>query len=573
VTHSFRVWAPLPKKVELQLGDKRLPMSCDDHGWWTASTSPAESNADYGFVLDGTGPLPDPRSPWQPRGINGLSRRVDHAAFHWTDKNWKAPPLSDAVIYELHVGTFTERGTFDAAIEKLDHLVELGITHVELMPVNEFSGARGWGYDGVLLYAPHHTYGGPEGLKRLVDACHARQLAVILDVVYNHLGPTGNHLAKYAPYFTRRYSSPWGEGLNFDDADSTRVRRFFCDNALMWLRDYHFDGLRLDAVHAIVDTSAIPFLEQLTVEVRQLEHELGRPLAVIPESDLNDPRLLWPTDRGGFGMNAQWSDDFQHALHAALTSEKTAYYADFGTLSDIDTALRKGFVYAGRYSEFRRRVHGRPPTGLDGTHFLGYMQNHDQVGNRAQGERSSHLMSAGHLKIAAALVLLSPFIPMLFQGEEWGARTPFLYFTAHEDPELGTAVREGRRRDFAAFGWNPEEIADPQARETFERSKLNWSELTQPAHQEMFDWHRKLIALRRSEPSLRDGCMDCIQNRFDETERWFMMERGDIVVACNLSDTSKHVPLPASKHQILLASSPVTSPEILPPDSVVLFKR
>jgi maltooligosyltrehalose trehalohydrolase len=562
----------LPKKVEVQVGADRFPMTANAAGWWTAAVPSVEPSRDYGFVLDGEGPLPDPRSPWQPRGIDGISRLIDHGGFPWTDANWQAPPLSSAVIYELHAGTFTPQGTFEAVIEKLDHLARLGVTHLELMPVNEFSGARGWGYDGVNLFAPHHAYGGPEGLKRLVDACHARGLAVLLDVVYNHLGPAGNHLGKYGPYFNRRYTSPWGEALNFDDAECGEVRRFFCDNALMWLRDYHFDGLRLDAVQAIFDTSAIPFLEQLAIEVKQLEAQLNRPLVLIPESDLNDPRLLWGRERGGFGLTAQWSDDFHHALHAVLTGEKNGYYADFGSLADVGKALRNGYIYEGGYSSFRRRPHGRPPLCLDGNHFLGYLQNHDQVGNRAQGERSSQLMSAGRLKIAAALVLTSPFIPMLFQGEEWGATTPFLYFTDHQDPKLGERVRQGRRREFAAQGWNAEEIADPQARETFARCKLNWAEPMQPAHADLLEWHRRLIALRQSEPVLRDGRMDRVQTRHDESERWLVVERGPFIMACNLGDEPKAIPLPTGRHQILMASTPIEKADVLPPDSVVVMK-
>jgi len=573
---TFRVWAPLPKKLELVVDKIRFPMMAEKNGWWTAEVPCANPACDYGYFLDGEGPLPDPRSAWQPHGIEGLSRMIDHGKFTWTNANFRPPPLSRSVIYELHIGTFTPHGTFDAAIEKLDHLVGLGVTHVELMPVNEFSGARGWGYDGVDLFAPHHAYGGPEGLKRLVDACHARHLAVLLDVVYNHLGPAGNYLGKYAPYFTSRYTSPWGEALNFDGADCGEVRRFFCDNALMWLRDYHLDGLRLDAVHAILDASATPFLEQLALEVKQLSEQLNRPLVLIPESDLNDPRLLWNRNRGGFGLDAQWSDDFHHALHTILTGEKNGYYADFGSLADLAKALCNAYVYDGGYSVYRRRTHGRAPSGLDGSRFLGYMQNHDQVGNRALGERSSRLMSAGRLRVAAAIVLTSPFVPMLFQGEEWGATTPFLYFTDHRDAKLGQAVREGRRKEFAAFGWNPEEIPDPQSHETFEHSKLDWSEPMQPAHEDLLEWHRRLIELRQTEPSLTDGRLDGVQTRSDELERWLVVKRGSIMVACNLADSPRAIPLPPGKHWILLASAPHEglgdNSVTLPPDSVVIIK-
>ena len=573
---TFRVWATIPKRVELALGEKRVPMKRSEDGWWSVTVESARPGSDYGFVLDGEDPFPDPRSPWQPNGVHGLSRHLGHDAFAWTDAGFNAPPLSEAVIYELHIGTFTPAGTFESAIGKLDHLVQLGVTHVELMPVAEFSGNHGWGYDGVDLFAPHQAYGGPESLKKLVNACHARGLAVLLDVVYNHLGPSGNYLGKFAPYFTDRYHTPWGSAVNFDGPHSDEVRRFFCENALSWLRDYHFDGLRLDAVHAIFDMSARPFLEQLRDEVKQLAQRDGRRLVVIAESDLNDPRLIWPRERGGFALDAQWSDDFHHALHSALTSERSGYYEDFGTLANLAKALRNAYVYDGLHSVHRRRIHGRPPTGLDGHHFLGYAQTHDQVGNRAQGERLSQLVSVGRQKIAAALVFTSPFVPMLFQGEEWGASTPFQYFADHPEPDLAKAVREGRRKEFAAFGWKPEDVPDPQARETFERSKLNWPELAREQHSAMLDWHRRLIQLRRNEPALSDGRLDLVQTRFDESARWFALERGPITLACNLSSLPRRVPLRGGKHAPLLASAEGLAAEggglLLPPDSVVILK-
>jgi maltooligosyltrehalose trehalohydrolase len=407
---------------------------------------------------------------------------------------------------------------------------------VELMPVAEFSGDRGWGYDGVDLYAPHHAYGGPDGLKRLVDACHAQGIGVVLDVVYNHLGPAGNHLAEFAPYFTDRYATPWGEAVNLDGPESDEVRRFFVDNALMWLRDYHVDGLRLDAVHAIVDTSAVHLLEQLAVETADLSAHLGRPLHLIAESDLNDPRLIRRRETGGYGLDAQWSDDFHHALHAALTGERSGYYEDFGRLSQIATALRRAYVYAGERSGFRQRRHGRPPGDVPGWRFFGYLQNHDQVGNRATGERSSHLMSIERLRIGAALVATAPFVPMFFQGEEWGASTPFLYFTDHRDPELGRAVSHGRRREFASFGWDPDDIPDPQEEKTFLRSKLDWDELEHPHHAELLAWHRSLLALRRSRPELTDGRMDLVEVEADDEAGTLVVRRGRVIVTVRLGD-------------------------------------
>jgi maltooligosyltrehalose trehalohydrolase len=573
---SFRLWAPHAKQVELELGGGRHGMTAGEQGWWFAELPLTESNADYAFVLDGGDALPDPRSPWQPHGIHGRSRRVDHKAFSWTDQRWQAGPLSAAIVYELHVGTFTPEGTFTAVIEKLDHLVKLGITHIELMPVAEFSGNRGWGYDGADLYAPHHAYGGPDELKRLVDACHGRGLAVILDVVYNHLGPAGNYLGRFAPYFTERYVTPWGQAINFDGPDSDEVRRFICDNALMWLRDYHFDGLRLDAVHALIDTSAVHLLEQLACEVTELEAQSGRHLVLIAESDLNDPRVVRSQEIGGYGIQAQWSDDFHHALHAMLTGERDGYYADFGSLADLAATLQRVFVYDGRHSAFRRRRHGRPAKGMLAHSFLGYLQNHDQIGNRAKGERSSHLLSVGKLKVAAALVLTAPFIPMLFQGEEWGASSPFLYFTDHEDPELGRLVTEGRRREFAAFSAHSEDVPDPQARESFERSKLVWSERNSNPHAELLDWHRRLISLRREVPALSDGRLDRIHVSFDEQAKWLVMARGAIAVACNLSERRQRAPVSTgSDARILLASEKevqVAAGKVeLPPDSVAVL--
>lgn len=574
--HTFRVWATIPKQIELALGERRLPLHQAADGWWNVTAESAGPGDDYGFVLDGEGPFPDPRSPCQPNGVHGLSRLVDHGAFGWTDAGFNARPLSQAVIYELHVGTFTPTGTFESAIEKLDHLVQLGVSHLELMPVAEFSGNHGWGYDGVDLFAPHQAYGGPEGMKKLVNACHSRGLAVLLDVVYNHLGPSGNYLTKFAPYFTNRHHTPWGWAFNFDGPHNDEVRRFFCDNALMWLRDYHFDGLRLDAVHAILDLSARPFLEQLGDEVKQLSRQTGRRLVVIPESDLNDPRLLWPEERGGFALDAQWSDDFHHALHAVLTGERNGYYEDFGTLADLAKSLRNAYVYDGRYSKHRQRRHGCPPVELDGHRFLGYAQTHDQVGNRARGERLCHLVSPGRQKIAAALVFTSPFVPLLFQGEEWAASTPFQYFTDHPEPGLASAVREGRRQEFAAFEGKFEQVPDPQARETFERSKLNWAESAEAHHAEMLAWHCQLIQLRRKEPALTEGRLDLVNTRFDESARWFMLERGPITVACNLAGQAQRIRLRDGKHVELLASDQplaITDKELhLPPDAVAILK-
>ncbi len=480
--HLFRVWAPAAERVEVKIGERAWPLAEVGGGWWEARVDAAGPGTDYGFVLNGDGAvLPDPRSLWQPHGVHGLSRVLDQELFAWTDGEWGPVELKDAVIYELHVGTFTDAGTFAAAEERLEYLKTLGVTHVELMPVASFPGGRGWGYDGVDLFAPQEAYGGPGALKHFVNAAHGHGLAVLLDVVYNHLGPSGNYLGKFGPYFTTSHHTPWGDAVNFEDAGSHEVRRFFIDNAKMWLRDYHFDGLRLDAVHAYMDRSAINFMEQLGSEVRALEQETGRSYVVIAESDLNDPRVVTEPDRGGYGLDAQWSDDFHHALIALLTGDRGGYYADFGSMGDLAKALREVFVYDGRYSRYRDRVHGRPVEGLPAWRFLGYAQNHDQVGNRAKGERLSALTTPGRVKIAAALAMMSPFVPLMFQGEEWAASSPFLFFTDHEE-ELGRLVSEGRKKEFAAFGWKPEEIPDPQDAATFARSRLNWDEIAEPDH-------------------------------------------------------------------------------------------
>lgn len=533
--HTFEVWAPGAETVALRIGDHTHAMEPLDTGYWSITVHDAGASTDYSYIVNDGKPMPDPRSACQPSGVHGPSRVIDHSRFQWTDRHWQAMPLSGAIVYELHVGTFTPAGTFRAAIECLGHLVRLGVTHVELMPVNQFSGDWGWGYDGVDLYAPHQAYGSPDDLKALVDACHSKGLAVLLDVVYNHFGPAGNYLGEFGPYTTEAYKTPWGPAVNLDRAGSREVRRFFCDNARMWLRDYHFDGLRLDAVHAFIDRSAIHFLEQLSTEVDALASQLGRHLVLIAESDLNDPRIVTSREANGYGIDAQWSDDFHHALHNVLTGERNGYYEDFGSLAQLAKALRQAYVFDGIYSAHRRRVHGRAPVKLSGHHFLAYAQNHDQVGNRAQGERLSQLVSAGRQKIAAALVLTSPFVPMLFQGEEFGASTPFQYFTHHEDPELGRKVSEGRRSEFKAFGWNPEQVPDPQEPATFEHSKLDWSEVHQQRHASVLQWHKDLIALRRSQPSLSDGRMQDVDVRFDERAKWLAVRRGNIEVICNLN--------------------------------------
>lgn len=576
----FEVWAPAAGRVDVEAGGARYPMeprSPDPgpSGWWEAVVPDASHGTDYGFVLDGADEvLPDPRSPWQPDGVHGQSRVYDHGRFAWSDRHWHGRPLAGSVLYEMHVGTFTPEGTFDAAIERLDHLAALGIDAVELLPVASFPGRHGWGYDGVHLWAPHEPYGGPDGLKRFVDAAHARGLAVVLDVVYNHLGPDGNRLGSFGPYFTSAHATPWGDAVNFDQEGSDEVRAFVVQNALMWLRDYHLDGLRLDAVHAITDHGAVHLLEEMGRAVAALSAHLGRELFLIAESDLNDPRLVTSREAGGYGLDAQWSDDFHHALHAALTGERQGYYCDFGSLETLKKAFTRAFVHDGTMSTYRGRHHGRPVNVREtpAHRFLGFLQNHDQVGNRAAGDRIGALLpSPGLLKVGAALLLLSPFTPMLFMGEEWGATTPWCYFTDHQDPELARAVSEGRRREFSRHGWSGE-IPDPQAVDTFRRSVLDWTEPDRPPHAGLLEWHRDLIALRRSRPELNDPRLTAAtvethdgapggpdDGADDVAARWLTVRRGSVCVAANLGDRPALVPVPGSGGTapgLLIASDP-----------------
>ncbi len=572
--HEFAVWAPLPGRVDVMLGARRLPMTGAGGGWWRLAVSDAGPGTSYAFSLDGGPPRPDPRSAFQPAGIHGPSALVDHAAFAWTDGSWPGMDLPRSVLYECHVGTFSAPGTFDGAIAHLDHLAGLGVDAIELMPVAEFSGQRGWGYDGVDEYAPHHAYGGPDGLRRLVDAAHARGLGVLMDVVYNHLGPAGNYLPEFGPYFSARHQTSWGPAVNFDGPASHEVRRFVIDNALMWLRDYHCDGLRIDAVHAITDDSATHILADIAAEAGALARRLGRPLFVVAESDLNQARFVRRRDDGGYGLDACWADEWHHALHAVLTGEVTGYYQDFGPLPLLAKALRQAWVHDGTYSAYRGRAHGQSVTGLSGSQFVVAAQNHDQIGNRAAGERLGALTSQGRLRIAAALLLTSPFVPLLFQGEEWGASTPFQYFTGHQDPELGQAVSAGRREEFAAFDWDPQDVPDPQDPATFERSRLDWSEPASDGHAGLLRWYTKLIALRRRLPALRDHRLHQTSVECDEAAGTLVVRRGPVTVAVNLSDGGRRFAA-GPQASLAAASDPgiklTEHALVLPPDTVAVM--
>ena len=447
-----------------------------------------------------------------------------------------APPLGSAIIYEMHIGTFTQEGTFDAAIERLDYLADLGVTHLEVMPVSEWAGDRGWGYDGVCLFATHEPYGGPDAFKRFVDACHAHCLAVILDVVYNHFGPIGNYTGKFGPYTTDKHHTPWGAAINFEREGSDEVRRFFIDNAIMWMRDFHVDGLRLDAIHEIFDRSAIHFLEQLSADVENLSTTFGRRLSLIGESDLNDPRIVRPIEANGYGLDAQWSDDFHHALATILFTDPDhkGYYDDFGAFASLAKAAKNVFVYDGNYSKFRDRSHGRPVDSLSAHHFVNFLQNHDQIGNRAFGDRIHDTIGLARTKAALGLILTAPMLPMLFMGEEYAASTPFLYFADHQDEEMAKLVAEGRKREFADFGFDGAEIPNPEDLSTFTNSKLNWDEVTQGVHAEMHDYVKALIRIRRTSLSLSDGDRGHVKVTFDEDKCWLRMDRRLVSVCLNL---------------------------------------
>ncbi|WP_320783651.1 malto-oligosyltrehalose trehalohydrolase [Streptomyces sp. CRN 30] len=567
---QFEVWAPLADRVTLHRADTTRALDRDPEraGWWTGEAEAADGTR-YGFALDDGPVLPDPRSRRQPDGPDGLSAVVDHERYAWRVP-WAGRGLPGAVLYELHVGTYTREGTLDAAAERLGHLADLGVTHVELMPLCPFPGTHGWGYEGVSLWAVHEPYGGPEALKRFVDRAHELGLGVVLDVVHNHLGPSGNYLPSFGPYFTDRHHTPWGVAVNLDAPGSDEVRAYFVGSALAWLRDYRLDGLRLDAVHALKDTRACHFLEELSTAVDALAEEVERPLFLVAESDLNDPRLITRRAQGGYGLHAQWNDDFHHALHTALTGESQGYYEDFARAPF--TALAKtftgGYFHDGTYSTFRGRGHGRPldRTRVSAHRLLGYTQTHDQIGNRAQGDRLAAGLSPGLLACAAALMLTSPFTPMLFMGEEWAAGTPWQFFTDHTDPELAEAVRRGRRREFAEHGWAEEDVPDPQDPATRWRSCLDWSEPTREPHTRVLAWYRSLIALRRSQPDLSDPDLAEVRAAHDEAARWFAFRRGDVRVAVNLGPEPAAIPLGVHRARVLAAWEPVGAPG---PDGVL----
>lgn len=564
VRGPFDVWAPVPDRVRLHVaGAEPVAMTRGDDGWWTpAGEVPGADSGpvDYGYLLDDDDtPRPDPRSRRQPDGVHGLSRSFDPSAYAWGDGAWTGRQLAGSVVYELHVGTFTPEGTLDAALGRLDHLVDLGVDLVEVMPVNAFNGTHNWGYDGVDWYAVDESYGGPEAYQRFVDGCHAAGLGVVQDVVYNHLGPSGNYLPLFGPYLTEGRNT-WGDLVNLDQEGSAEVRRYILDNVAMWLEDYHVDALRLDAVHALQDTSAVHLLEEMGLEVAALSAHLRRPLTLIAESDLNDTRMVTPREGGGRGLDAQWSDDFHHAVHVALTGETTGYYADFEPLEALAKVMTRGFFHDGTYSSFREADHGRPvdTATMPTWRLVVCNQNHDQIGNRAVGDRLTEHLDEGGLGLAALLTLTGPFTPMLFQGEEWAASTPFQFFTSHPEPELGTATAEGRIAEFAKMGWDPDAVPDPQDPATFERSKLDWSQVEDPAagdgvHARVLDLYRRLVALRRARPELTDPAFGATTCEVDASARLVTLGRGALRVVANLGD--RPVVVTTGPGEVLLATA------------------
>ena len=534
----FDVWAPHASRLRLSVGDETVELQHTDRGWWTPSEpvpDPTKGDIDYGYLIDDAdAPVPDPRSRRQPAGVHQRSRTHRPEAFAWTDEQWTGRQLAGAVIYELHLGTFTPEGTLDAALGRLDHLRSIGVDFVELMPVNSFNGTHNWGYDGVDWFAVDETYGGPDAYQRFVDGCHAAGLGVIQDVVYNHLGPSGNYLPLFGPYL-KQGRNTWGDLVNLDGEGSAEVRRYILDNVRMWLADYHVDGLRLDAVHALADESPVHLLEEMAVETAALSAHQGRPLTLIAESDLNDPRLVTPREAGGYGLDAQWSDDFHHAVHVALTGETAGYYADFEPLAALAKVCERGFFHDGTFSSFRGRDHGVAidTAAMPTWRLVVCSQNHDQIGNRAVGDRVTEHLDDDQLACAALLTWCGPFTPMLFQGEEWAASTPFQFFTSHPEPDLGRATAEGRIAEFERMGWDAAVVPDPQDPATYERSKLDWSEVESGRGARMLATYRRLAELRRAHPELTDPDFRRTKCTVDEAARTFTMARGDVLLVVN----------------------------------------
>lgn len=575
---EFVVCAPFLKDVSLKIVspvERIIPMQKEKTGYWKVKADGVFPGALYLYKLENERDRPDPASHFQPKGVHGPSQLVDHNSFNWEDRNWKGIALSEMIIYELHVGTFTPDGTFSAIISRLTELTDLGINAIEIMPVAQFPGSRNWGYDGTFPFAVQNSYGGPEWLKEFVNECHKNGVAVILDVVYNHLGPEGNYLRDYGPYFTDKYKTPWGMAINFDDAYSNEVRNFFIENALHWFKNYHIDALRLDAIHGISDLSAKPFLQELAERVEEFSSRERKRFYLIAESDLNDSRVIRPRELGGYGIDAQWCDDFHHSIHTLLTGEKDGYYIDFGRIEHLVKSSREGFVYSGGYSEYRKRNHGNSSNNIPADQFIVFSQNHDRVGNRMFGDRLTNLISFESLKLAAGIVLLSPYIPLLFMGEEYGEDAPFLYFVSHSDPGLIGAVREGRKEEFKTFACKGEP-SDPQNVETFLKSKIRWEKRHEGNHKILLDFYKYLLKLRRNVPALSNLDKESLDVYGFEEDRILFMRRwkNNSHVFCifnfNREDTKFSTSLPEENWRKLLDSSDISwkGPGSLLPESI-----
>ncbi|WP_031527112.1 malto-oligosyltrehalose trehalohydrolase [Dyadobacter crusticola] len=555
------VWAPLAEEASILLvdQDKNLSLQKADYGYWTLKTDKIKPDDLYQIVLGEEEPLPDPASVYQPQGVHGPSQAVDIKDFQWTDQQWKNPGLSDYIIYEVHIGTFTPEGTLQAIESKLDHLVELGVNAIEIMPVSQFAGARNWGYDGVFPYSVQDSYGGPRAMQEFVNACHGRGIAVVLDMVYNHLGPEGNVFGKFGHYFTDKYHTPWGDAVNVDDAWSDAVRQYFIENALMWFHDFHIDALRLDAVHAIKDFGPLHLLQEMKMRVNELSELTNRQHYLMVEMDLNDTRFVKPIEKGGYGMDAQWIDEFHHALRVSSGQQKSGYYSDFEPIVSLAKSYKDAYVYDGVYSDHRKRKFGVKADGLPGQQFIVFSQNHDHVGNRMLGERTSQLVSFEMQKLLAGAVLISPYLPLLFMGEEWSETNPFQYFVSHTDPELAEAVRKGRKSEFAAFHMEGD-APDPVSEETFRKSKVQWELLDKEPHRTMLNYYKTFIALRKQEPALRKTDRDGIIVEGFEDRELIILQRVSpeqhLTAVLNFSKNAQEVSLPGeSNWQKLIVSS------------------
>jgi maltooligosyltrehalose trehalohydrolase len=544
---EFLVWAPNVAHIDVRIvtpSERVVELTPETHGYHYGTVDNVRLNASYWYRLDGDEERADPASRFQPNGVDGPSQVVETSDFEWTDQEWRGLDMQDYIFYELHTGTYTSEGMFDATVYHLDELKALGVSAIELMPVAQFPGSRNWGYDGVFPFAVQNTYGGPKGLQGLVNACHSQGLAVVLDVVYNHLGPEGNYLAVFGPYFTQRYQTPWGTAINFDGPGSDHVVRFFIENAIYWLSDFHIDALRLDAIHGIVDRNAQPFLALLSSVVDEFGRQRRRRVHLFAESDLNDSRFVLPRKDGGYGLHGQWNDDFHHALHSLQTGEQSGYYADYGSLEHLRKALHCGFVFTGQYSAHRQRRHGNSSESIKASQLVVYSQNHDQIGNRLSGERSSSLLLLEELKLSAGMVILSPFLPLLFMGEEYGETAPFLYFTSHHDPILGDAVRQGRATEFSTFGWIGDP-PDPQAESSFLRSKLDHKLRDREPHRILREFYGELIRVRKASRPLHNLDKAACEVDICESEECVFMRRNwrkeEVFVLFNFGNDAAHL--------------------------------